>query len=133
MRRSPRNVRIACNHTGLTHYGGVYFFHEFLRVLQFRRFLYRHLRYTRRNQRYTLSQMTLALVYPILLGLDRIETASFLQSNGTFQYLTGLPSFPDPQSLRRFLCQAPPDYREQLHRVNDQLQQQFIGRSIGHD
>jgi hypothetical protein len=31
---SPRNVRIACNHAGLTHYGGVYFFHEFLRVLQ---------------------------------------------------------------------------------------------------
>jgi hypothetical protein len=25
------------------------------------------------------------LVYPILLGLGRIETASFLRSNGTFQ------------------------------------------------
>ena len=44
--------------------------------------------------------MTLALVHPIVLGLDRIETASFLRSNGTFQYLTGLPSFPDPQTLR---------------------------------
>ena len=33
---SPRNIKIACNHAGLTHYGGVYFFHEFLRVLQFR-------------------------------------------------------------------------------------------------
>jgi len=30
---SPRNIKIACNHAGLTHYGGVYFFHEFLRVL----------------------------------------------------------------------------------------------------
>jgi len=29
-----------------------------------------------------------------VLGLDRLETASFLRSNGTFQYLTGLPSFP---------------------------------------
>ena len=77
MRRSPRNLRIACNHTGLTHYGGVYFFHEFIQVLQLRRFLCRHLAYPRRNQRYTLSQMTLALVYPILLGLGRIETASF--------------------------------------------------------
>jgi hypothetical protein len=98
---SPRNIRIACNHAGLTHYGGVYFFHEFLRVLQLRHFLATHLTYPRRNNRYHLSQMVLALMYPIVLGLDRLETASFLRSNGTFQYLTGLPSFPDPQTLRR--------------------------------
>ena len=42
--------------------------------------------------------MILALVYPLVLGLDRLETASFLRSNGTFQYLTGLQSFPDPQT-----------------------------------
>lgn len=107
MRYSPRNIRIACNHAGLTHYGGVYFFHEFLRVLRFRHFLSRHLTYSRRNGRYHLSQMILALMYPIVLGLDRLETASFLRSNGTFQYLTGLPSFPDPQTLRRFLHHAP--------------------------
>ena len=126
MRYSPRNIRIACNHAGLTHFGGVYFFHEFLRVLQLRHFLARHLTYPRRNSRYHLSQMILALVYPIVLGLDRIETASFLCSNGTFQYLTGLPSFPDPQTLRRFLLQAPPRFWEQLHRVNDRLLQNFI-------
>src|SRR5208337_3164462 len=73
-----------------------------------------------------LSQMILALVYPIVLGLDRIETVSFLRSNDTFQYLTGLPSFPDPQTLRRFLLQAPPRFWEQLHRVNDRLLQNFI-------
>jgi hypothetical protein len=44
MRRSPTNVTIACNHRGLTHYGGVFFFHEFTRVLQLRDFLARHLR-----------------------------------------------------------------------------------------
>lgn len=126
MRHSPRNVKIACNHRGLTHYGGVFFFHEFTRVLQLRDFLARHLRYPRRNQRYTLSQMTLALVYPILLGLGRIETASFLRANGTFQYLTGLPDYPDPQTLRRFLRGAPDDFRRQLHRINNRLQQQFI-------
>jgi hypothetical protein len=70
--------------------------------------------------------MMLALVYPIVLGLDRLETASFLRSNGTFQYLTGLPSFPDPQTLRRFLLQAPPRFWDQLHRVNDRLLQKFI-------
>jgi len=126
MRRSPRNVRIARAHAGLTHYGGVLFFNEFTRVLQVRRFLTRHLHYARRNQRYQLSQMLMALIYPIVLGLDRLETAALLRSNGTFQYLTGLQSYPDPQSLRRFLLQAEPDFREQLHRLNNRLLQQFI-------
>jgi len=126
MRHAPRNLRLACDHKGLTHFGGIYFFREFLRVLQLRNFLSQHLTYLRRNHRYSLSQMILALVYPIVLGLDRLETASFLRSNSTFQYLTGLPSFPDPQTLRRFLLQAPDSFREQMHRVNDRLLQHFI-------
>ena len=126
MRRSPRNLRIACDHRGLTNYGGVYFFQEFLQVLQFRDFLAQQLTYPRRNRRYSLSQMILALVYPLVLGLDRLETASFLRFNGTFQYLTGLPSFPDPQTLRRFLLHAPTAFWEQMHRVNDRLLQHFI-------
>ena len=126
MRRSPKNVRIAFDDAGLTHYGGVLFFNEFTRVLQLRRFLTRHLQYPRRNQRYELSQMLLALIYPIRLGLDRLETAALLRANGTFQYLTGLPSYPDAQSLRRFLLQAAPEFRHQLHRCNDRLLAHFI-------
>ena len=126
MRHSPRNLRLACDHKGLTHFGGIYFFREFLRVLQFRNFLAHQLTYPRRNRRYSLSQMILALVYPLVLGLDRLETASFLRSNGTFQYLTGLQSFPDPQTLRRFLLQAPDSFLQQMHRMNDRLLQKFI-------
>ena len=126
MQYSPRNIRIAYSHAGLTHFGGVYFFQEFLRVLQLRNFLARYLSYPRRNNRYQSSQMIIALMYPIVLGLDRIETASLLRSNGTFQHLTGLPSFPDAQTLRRFLLNAPAHLREQLHRVNDRLLKKFI-------
>ena len=126
MKYSPRNVRIDCNHAGMTHFGGAYFLHEFIRMLQLRKFLARHLAYHRRNSDYSVSQMLLALIYPIILGLDRIETASLLRSDGTFQYLTGLQSFPDPQTLRRFLLNAPAHLREQLHRANDRLLQRFI-------
>src|SRR6266404_837423 len=126
MRRSPRNVIVSCNHAGLSHFAGSYFFQEFLRVLHFRYFLAEQIRYPRRNRDYSISQMLLALVYPIVLGLDRIETASLLRSDGTFQYLTGLQSFPDPQTLRRFLLNAPTHLREQLHRTNDRLLQRFI-------
>jgi hypothetical protein len=126
VRRSPRNLLVARNHRGLTHFGGAYFFHEFLRLLQLRDFLAQNVKYPRRNHRYSVSQMILALVYPIILGLDRIEAASFLRSNGTFQYLTGLPSFPDPQTLRRFLLHAPSFLWDRLHRANDRLLQNFI-------
>jgi hypothetical protein len=61
--------------------------------------------------------MILVLVYPIVLGLDRIETASFLRANGTFQYLTGLPNFPDPQTLRRILLHAPRGFWEHRSRL----------------
>ncbi len=126
MRRSPRNLKITWNNEGLTHYGGIFLFHQFMGVLQFRRFASWHLNYPRLNHRYSLPQMLLALIYPIVLGLDRLETASLLRNNGTFQYLTGLPSYPDPQSLRRFLLQAPPEFRHQLHRFNNRLLQRFI-------
>jgi len=126
MRYSPRNVKIAFDHAGLTHFGGIYFFHEFLRVLQFRNFLARHLAYPRRNQRYSLSQMILALAYRLVLRLDRLETASFFRSDGTFQYLAGLEGFPDPQTLRRFLHYAPDSFFAQLHRMNDRLLQNFM-------
>ena len=84
------------------------------------------LTYPRRNRRYSLSQMILALVCPLVLGLDRLETASFLRSNGTFQYLTASAKLPNPQTLRRFLLQAPDSFLRQMHRVNDRLLQNFI-------
>lgn len=125
MRRSPRNIEIAFNHASLTHYGGAFFLHEFFRVLHIRHLLAR-LHWVRRNQDYSISQMILALVWPVVLGLDRIETASLLRSNGTFQHLTGLPSFPDPQTLRRFLLAAPERFHHQLHELNDRLLQTLI-------
>jgi hypothetical protein len=84
MLRSPRNVTIAFDHAGMTHYGGAFFLHAFLRVLQIRNFLAHHLKWDRRNSDYSLSQMVMALAWPLILGLDRIETASLLRSNGTF-------------------------------------------------
>jgi hypothetical protein len=128
MMRLPRNIKIACNNGGLTHYGGIFFFQEFLRVLQFRRSLAQRLEDFRPHHDYSLSQMTLAVMYPIILGLDRLENASLLRSDSTFQYLIGLPSYPNPQSLRRFLLHAPPEFRQQLHRFNDRLLQEFIHR-----
>ena len=126
MRRSPKSVRIAFNHAGLTHFGGIHLFHEFPRVLHLRDSSPSRSVIPGETDDYSVPQILLALVYPIVLGLDRMESASLLRANGTFQYLTGLPSFPDPQTLRRFLLKAPAYLREQLHRANDRLLQRFI-------
>jgi TolB-like protein len=52
MRYSPRNMKVACDHAGLTHVGGIHFFHEFIRVLQLRHFLATHLALPRRGYRF---------------------------------------------------------------------------------
>src|SRR5207245_7722317 len=107
MKYIPRNVRLANKHRGLTHFGGTYFLHEFIRVLQLRDFLARHLAYPRRNSDYSVSQMLLALIYPIILGLDRIEYEKILLAYGSFQYLLGLTNFHDSNYLYPFLLNSP--------------------------
>src|SRR5258708_34304346 len=107
MTRLPRNIKIACNNSGLTHYGGILFFQEFLRVLQFRRSLAQRVEDFRSHHHYSLSQMTMAVVYPILFGLDRLGNSSLLPPGSTFYYLTLLPHCPNPHSLPHFFLPAP--------------------------
>lgn len=110
MPRGPRKLVISFGAGTLTHYGGVYLLHRFLSRVGFRDAVARELRLVQRNNRYTVGETLLALLYPMILGLERIESAQLLRQNGVFQYLTGLPSYPDATTLRRFLLRlAPPD------------------------
>jgi len=65
--------------------------------------LWRHVRFPQRNNRYHISETLLAILYPIVLGMERLETTESLKHHGVLQYLTHLPGYPDPTSLRRFL------------------------------
>lgn len=117
----PKNLKIAFTDKAQTHFGGIYFLHEFVRLLQLQHRMAGAIKDARPRTRYTISQMLLAIVYPVILGLDRLEAAYFLRSNGIFQYLTGLPQFPNPTTLRRFLYQASPALCEQVRRLTDRL------------
>lgn len=121
MRRPPRNLEISFTDKAQTHFGGIYFFQEFLSLLQVRDRLTHTVKESRPRTHYSVAQMLLAFVYPVILGLERLEATYFLRSNGIFQYLTGLPRFPNPTTLRRFLYQASPELREQLRRFNDRF------------
>ena len=63
----------------------------------------------------------LSLLYPMMLGIGRIETSHLLQHNGVFQYLTGLPTYPSPTTLRRFLLRMAPEALLKLRRLHDTL------------
>src|SRR5260370_25463194 len=108
MPRGPRKLAIEFGARGLTHYGGVYLMHRFLSRIGFKDAIAREIQLAQRNNRYSVGEMLLALLYPMLLGLDRIDTTQLLRQNGVFQYLTGLPSYPDATTLRRFLLRVAP-------------------------
>jgi hypothetical protein len=103
MPRGPRNLRITFDADALTHYGGAVLVHQFLQRLGLRTALWRFVRFRQRNNRYQISETVLAVLYPVILGMERLGFTESLKHNGVFQYLTGLPGYPDATSLRRFL------------------------------
>ena len=119
MRRSgARNIEVTFTAGQLTHFGGVYLLHRFLQQLQFRTWLSRHLQLAERNNDFSVTERISALTYPMILGLNTIELAALLGTNGVFQYITGLPRFPNPSTLRRFLIDKAPILLPRLQRAH---------------
>lgn len=129
MRRSgARNIRIAFTAGKLSHFGGIYLLHQFFQKLQIRTYLSRRLAYSQKNNRYSTTEFLLALIYPMILGLEKIEVSALLKTNGVFQYLTGLPNFPDPTTLRRFLLRSPSELMPLLWKAHNNLRKNFIAQ-----
>jgi hypothetical protein len=103
VRRGPKNLRITFDADALTHYGGAVLVHQFFQRLGLRTALWRFVRFSQRNNRYQISETVLAVLYPVILGMERLGFTESLRYNGVFHYLTGLPDYPQATSLRRFL------------------------------
>lgn len=130
MRSGIRKIKTTFTSPYLTHFAGIYLFHQFLQKLQFRSYLSLSIRYPQKNNRYSLSETILAIVYPMILGLEKIEVSALLKTNGVFQCLTGIPTFPDPTTLRRFLVRAPSDLLQPLWKVHNNLRKYFIAKPL---
>lgn len=126
MHRGASNIRAKFTAASLTHFGGVYLVHQFLQQIQLRTFMHANVSYTQRNNRYSLSEVIMALIYPMILGLEKIEVSALLKTNGVFQYITGLPMFPNPTTLRRFLLRSASVILPQIQTVHDTLRKHFI-------
>lgn len=121
MKRSPKGLKISFSSKSLTHFGGLYLLQKFFQKIKLRSLLSQYLHFLQRNNRYTIAEEILALIYPIALGLGRIETSHLLKQNGVFQYLTGLPTYPNPTTLRRFLFRMGPLALPKLRKLHDRL------------
>lgn len=121
MPRGPRKLIVRFGAANLTPYGGVYLLHRFLSQIGFKGAVAQQIRLVQRNNRYTAGEMLLALLYPMILGLERIATTQLLRQNGVFQQLSGLPSYPDPTTLRRFLLRVGPTALPKLRALHDRF------------
>jgi hypothetical protein len=128
-KRSPRHLQSAFTGKSLTHFGGLFLLQLFFKKLQLRRLIQKQVHFSQRNNRYTIAEAVLTLIYPIILGLSRIETAHLLSRNGVFQYLTGLPACPNPTTLRRFLLRMAPHALPKLRKLHDRLLGQMLLKS----
>lgn len=128
MPRGPRNLRISCDGSGLTAFGGVALLHAFFQRLGLRGQLGRWVRFPQRNNDFSVSEMIEALLYPLLLGLGRVETTEPLRRNGVFQYLAGLPRYPEATTLRRFLGRLAVCGRDKLVALHDRWRTEMLER-----
>jgi hypothetical protein len=121
VKRGPKKLQISFTGKNLTHFGGLYLLQIFFQKLNLRSLLSQYVRFPQRNNRFSITEEILALIYPIILGLRRIEASHILKHNGVFQYLTGLPVYPNPTTLRRFLLRMSPLALSKLIKLHDKL------------
>lgn len=106
----------------------MYLLHRFFSRLRLRKLLTQEARLLQCNNRYSAGEMLLALLYPMILGLERSETTQLLRQNGVFQFLTGLPSYPEATTLRRFLLRVAPGGLPRLRALHDRLLSRMTGQ-----
>lgn len=129
-RTGSRKVHVSFSAGRLTHFGGVFLLHCFLQQLRIRTFLSERLRLDERNNHFSITERLFALLYPMILGLEKIELSALLGTNGVFQYLTGLPRFPNPTTLRRFLVGKSNALLPKLHAAHNALRAHFLHHSF---
>src|SRR5437016_4219383 len=128
MHRGPRKLRVSADGIGLTQFGGVALIEQFFQRIRLQGAVWRYVRFAQRNNRYSISESLEALIYPLILGLGRIETTEPLRHNGVFHYLAGLPGYPEATSLRRFLDRFARRGRNSLVKLHDAWRAVMLGQ-----
>jgi len=121
MPKGTRKVCFSFDETHITHFGGMWLIQRFCNKLRFRHLLKKYIRTFQRSSDYHPSELILALVFAVIMGLRRINKTEILQYNGAFLEMLGLKHFPDQSTLRRFLKRLSPEVIRRLVRLHDSL------------
>lgn len=124
----PKNLRISFAAKNLTRFAGIYLMSLFIKRMHLRQLFRKHLVALQRNSQYSIAESMLALMYPMMIGMGRIAAIYLLKRNSVFHYLTGLPTYPNPTTLRRFLLRTSERALEQFRSLHDHLLQQMSVR-----
>ncbi len=121
MSKGLQTLRLSFKDTHLTHFGGMVLLQRFCNKLGLRRLLKQVVTVNLRNGSYRPSDLILALLFAVMVGLRRINKTEILQYNGVFLSLLGLPQFPNQSTIRRFLKRLTPKDIRQLVALHDRL------------
>lgn len=121
MPKGAREVRFSFDETHLTHFGGMWLIQRFCKRLRLGKLLQDYVRPLQRRGEYRPSELILALLYSVIMGLRRINKTEILQYNGAFLEMLGLDKFPDQSTLRRFLKRLSPKTIRHIARLHDSL------------
>lgn len=121
MPRGTRKIAFAFDQNHLTHFGGMWLIQRFCQRLRLRARLQQYVRIPERTGSYQSSDLILALLFAMIMGLRRINKSEILQYNGAFLEMLGLEAFPDQTTLRRFLKRLCPQDIHRLVRLHDSL------------
>jgi hypothetical protein len=93
------------NGKNLTSIGGVGLFHKFVRKLGVEEALEESIELPRRDSKYGVGRMLVALLYAQVLELNRLLDTARLQADGVFQGVVGFDGYPHQSTFSRFLKQ----------------------------
>lgn len=94
---------------------------QFCHRLGLRSLLQHYITIDQRPGPYHSSELLLALLFGVMMGLRRINKSEILQYNGALLAMLGLDQFPDAGTLRRFLKRLPTQNIRQIARLHDSL------------
>jgi hypothetical protein len=121
MPKGTRKIVFSFGERHLTHFGGMWLIQSFCSQLKLRYLLQRHVFVSPHSGKYHATDMVMALLYAIIMGLRRINKAEILQYNGAFLEMLGLERFPEQSTLRRFLKRLTPGEIRRLVQLHDSL------------
>ncbi len=121
MPKGTRKVKFDFDEDHLTHYGGAWLIQQFCDRIHLRSLLTRYIHIAQRTGDYHPSQLLLALLFSIIIGLRRISKTETLRYDHALIEMLGLDRFPDAGSLRRFLKRLPTANIREIAQLHDSL------------